>query len=217
MEYFINKLFVRAKNEKCSLDKNLDISDMRFIFSVDYSYENYFTSRLAFIKFFSSTRDFSSMSLMEKIKCSEKELLCFEEGRLESDPEYIRDEIVRFKALYKTIETDYLNTKKNANQQMNSNPIESIWSVEFTKHGFDINEFYTELQLFLKYSYSEIENSLQTIESYPAWDQNLIKDYRNIIENNITVLNKIISLERIMCEKHKECKIFQYHHHFSKI
>jgi hypothetical protein len=206
MQNHIEELFNESKKRKCVLDRIYDYSDLRFIFSADLTTESYFVSRLSFIKFPDEKRDFKTMTLFEKMRCPEQELIIFDEGRLVSDPVYIGEEITRLNGVYKNIEKDYVKIKSIAQQDLSNNPIDSAWNLEFTEYGEDINQFYTKLFQFLFLSYSQIAGSLKVLEDWPAWDQDLIKTYRNIIEKNIEILNRTITLEKIMCQKERDGK-----------
>jgi hypothetical protein len=187
-----------------SLEGTYNIGDRRFVFSSDFSIPGYFSSRLAFVKFPGPERDFSSMCLMEKIRCAEREFLSFDEMRIESDPEYMREELVRLNRLYCVIFTDYKDLKAFIRHEMNTNPIEASRFLEFTKRGSEINVFYQMLLSFLAHSYAELQETLACIERIPAWDHELIRDYRKSAEACLAVLNKFVLLENIMCKKYKE-------------
>ncbi len=204
MQSFIDEMFTEIKKKSSFYNEDLDISELRFSFSFDFTSKYYFLSRLAFTRFQGLEKDFSKMSWIEKMRCPEIEMVNFEEARLESEPQYMRIEIGRLTTFRNMITKDYNYTKALAQKELDSGFVESGLSCEFTKRGNSIHSLYQRLFHFFTCSYREVERTLRILEDFPAWDQDLVRDYRNVIEYNIYVLNKIITLEEIMCDTKQE-------------
>ncbi|PID92446.1 MAG: hypothetical protein CSA96_03315 [Bacteroidetes bacterium] len=204
MSDFINKLFSESRKFNSSLEGTYNIGNLRFVFSTDYSCPGYFSSRLVYITFPGPGRDFSSMCLMEKIQCTEREFLSFDEMRFESDPVYMQEELARLRRLGQLMSADYKDLKARIRHEMRTSSIETMRYLELTKRGSEINALYQMLLPFIAHSYAEIQETLCAIEEIPAWDQALIREYRASTELCLDVLNRIILLENAMCRKYAE-------------
>ena len=200
MDYLVEKLFGTAQKRNCIRDYNLDIANYRFTFRAGYSNPDYFVSQLNYICFKDAERVFSIMTLPQKIRCSECELLSFDEARIESDPVYMRNEVRKLQEVYTVIESDYFNFKRVVKNRMSVSVIESVSLFHFTENGCKINALYLRMYQFIKRSYAELEKTLVMLENFQAWDQELLKTYRTEVEQNIQLLEKIVTLENTLAQ-----------------